>query len=69
MSRPAITAGLSACGRVVIAITAACGCCEIERELSDVEARQFAAMLATQIELGKRVQQLPHPWIHGGGQA
>lgn len=69
MTKSPIGVGLSSCGRIVIAVTARCGCCRIERELSFDELRQFTEALVAQTEIARRVLQLPLPWIHEEGWA
>ena len=69
MKRSVVSVGLNSLGRVVIGMTLPCGCCEFEEELNDAQAKEFLNMLTVQIELSRRVQRLPVPWIHHGGHA
>jgi hypothetical protein len=69
MSGPGVSVGLNSLGRVVIGVTAPCGCCRFAHELSFDELVQFNNALAAAIAISQRVRQLPLPCIHDEGQA
>lgn len=64
-----VSVSLNSSGRVVLGITAPCGCCEINARLTDAEAQGVLESLTALIAVSQQVQQLPLPWIHDEGQA
>jgi hypothetical protein len=64
-----LSVSLDYSGRIVVGITAPCGCCEFNARLSDAEAQWVLESLTALIAVSQRVQRLPLPWIHDEGNA